>query len=465
MKISRIEPNPSSPPSVLERQESELATRERLERVLSLRHFLSIGINVGIGGSIYLIGAGIYRLSGTWSLILAAAVGTFVLIVALVMAEVSSRFESTGGCYVQTRTAFGPFWGFEIAWMLWFTRVTAQASLTNGIATSVAYFFGGTLINGERIACNAVVTLGIMLLHLRRVRFGAGITLSFAVFKLIPIAIVLSAAAWLGFIRPVHLSAMPSVSDSITVVLLLIFTLSGFEIIAVSAGEGRNPRRDVPMATVVSATVVLLVWMLLHVTLINTVPNLATEVRPVAASAARLMGGAMGTFVDLGAMVSMAGTCIVINLAASRSLYAVSMDKLLPRWFSVVHPIQRVPQNAILFSAAVVLVLSTAGSFEVLAAGAAIPRLLIFFGIAASLIRFRHSAALRRAVRASSFSLPFGSALAAFVMLICVLLFLMASRSQILFAVAGFGLGAVLYFGNAGYRVAQISRAGGIHED
>ena len=74
MKISRIEPNPSSPPSVLERQESELATRERLERVLSLRHFLSIGINVGIGGSIYLIGAGIYRLSGTWSLILAAAV-------------------------------------------------------------------------------------------------------------------------------------------------------------------------------------------------------------------------------------------------------------------------------------------------------------------------------------------------------------------------------------------------------
>lgn len=41
----------------------------------------------------------------------------------------------------------------------------------------------------------------------------------------------------------------------------------------------------------------------------------------------------------------------------------------------------------------------------------------------------------------------------------------MASRSQMLFAAAGFGLGAVLYFWNAGYRAAQLSHADGIHED
>ena len=61
----------------------------------------------------------------------------------------------------------------------------------------------GTLPAGARIACIVTVTLGVGLLHLRRVRFGARIMLSFAVFKLLPLVLVLSAAAWLGFIRPV----------------------------------------------------------------------------------------------------------------------------------------------------------------------------------------------------------------------------------------------------------------------
>jgi APA family basic amino acid/polyamine antiporter len=434
--------------------------RERLERVLSLRHFVAIGINVGIGGSIYLIGAAIYRLSGTWSLVLAAAVGAFSLIVSLVMADVSSRFESTGGCYVQTRAAFGAFCGFEAAWMLWFTRVTAQASLTNGIATSVGYFFGGTLPAAARIGCIVAVTLGVGLLHLRRVRFGARIMLSFAVFKLLPLLLVLSAAAWLGFIRVVPIGAPPGASDCITVALLLLFSLSGFEIIAVPAGEGRNPRRDVPLATIFSIGVVLTIWMLLHLTLINTVPNLGAEARPVAASAVRLMGPGMGVVVNLGAIVSALGTCVAIHLAASRSLYAVALDNLVPEWFSVLHPVQRVPRNAILFSTASVLVLSVFGSFEFLAVGSAIPRLVIFFGIAAALIRFRHSSAARNTVPTSAFVLPFGTVLAGLVMLICVLVFAMASLSQRSFTAIGVLLGALLYAGNAWNRSLAPARRG-----
>jgi basic amino acid/polyamine antiporter, APA family len=441
--------------------EPEFPANERLERVLSLRHFVAMGINVGIGGSIYLIGSGIYRLSGTWSLVLAAAVGAFSLIVSLVMADVSSRFESTGGCYVQTRAAFGPFCGFEIAWMLWFTRVTAQASLTNGIATSVGYFFGGTLPAGARIVCIVVVTLGIGLLHLRRVRFGARIMLSFAVFKLLPLGIVLSASAYLGFIRPVPISSPPGASDCITVALLLLFSLTGFEIIAVPAGEGRNPRRDVPLATILSIGIVLIIWMLLHLTLINTVPNLGAEARPVAVSAERLMGPAMGVVVNLGAIVSAVGTCIAIHLAASRSLYAVAADNLVPKWFSAVHPVQRVPHNAILFSTAAVLLLSFSGSFEFLAVGAAIPRLLIFFSIAAALIRFRHSPSIRNTVPPSAFVLPFGSVLAALVMLVCVIIFAMASLPQCSFTAAGVLLGALLYAGNARNR-SLASAYGGL---
>jgi basic amino acid/polyamine antiporter, APA family len=440
---------------------NELSPGIELERVLSLRHFVAIGINVGIGGSIYLIGADIYRLSGTFSLVLAVAVGLFSLIVSLVMAEVSGRFERTGGCYLQTRAAFGAFCGFEVGWVLWFTRITAQASLTDGIARSVGYFFGGTLSPEARIGCILLVTIGIAALHLRQVRYGAGTMLTFAVLKILPVAIVIGAAAWLGMIRPVAIGSTPSVSDSITTALLLLFSLSGFEIIAVPAGEGRYPRRDVPLATIVSIGIVLIVFTLLHVTLINTLPDLATEGRPVAASAARLMGPWSGAAVNLGAIVSALGTCIAIHLAASRSLYAVAVDKLLPSWFSMLDPVQRVPTNAILFSTVIVLLLSVPGTFEFLAVGATLPRLIIFFGIAAALIRFRHASSPRISVPASTFALPFGSVLAALVMLACLLVFALAPRAQLTFAAAATTLGALLYAVNARSRALPTSRLRG----
>lgn len=443
---------------------TEIAREGTLVRALSLRHFIAIGINVGIGGSIYLIGANVYRLSGSWSLVLAAAVGLFALAVSLIMAEVSGRFERTGGCYIQTRAAFGAFCGFEVAWMLWFTRITAQASLTDGIARSMGFFFGGTLGGPARIVCVAAVTLGIGALHLRQIRLGARVMLALAIFKILPLAIVLCVSGWLGFIRPVPIDPSPGIADSVTVALLLLFSLSGFEIIAVPAGEARDPRRDVPVATIVSMGIVLAVFMLLHVTLINTVPRLGSEPRPVAASAMRLMGPGMGEVVNLAAIVSALGTCIAVHLAASRSLYAVSVDELIPAWFSAVDPVQHVPKNAILFSTAVALVLSVSGSFEFLAVGSAIPRLIIFFGIAAALIRFRHSSRLRATIPGSTFALPFASVLAVLVMVVCVLVLVMASWLQVLFAVAGVGFGALLYGANASSRAGWTPWIGGREE-
>lgn len=424
------------------------AAEDRLQRKLSLRHFVAIGINVCIGGSIYLIGADAYRLSGNWSLALAGLVGVFALISALVMADVSSRFESTGGCYVQTRAAFGRFWGFQVGWMLWFTRVTAQAALTNGIATSIGYFTGATTSGWMRIVCIVAVTLAITMLHLRRVEQGARIILTFAIFKLLPLGTVLAAAAWFGVLRPVHFGAFPSASRVATVALLLVFSFSGYEVIPVSAGEGRNPRRDVPVATVLSVCVMVCVWLLLHWTLINTVPDLGSQSRPVAASARLLMGPAMGAFVNVGAIVSALGTCIGVHLAASRSLYAMAVDRLLLPWFGAVGPAQRVPDNAILFSAAVVLVLSLSGSFEILAVSSAIPRLFIFFSVAAALVRFRHGPAMEGIVSEPKFSLPCGSVLAAAVMVACAVLVVYVPHQQLLFGVIGFLVGTVLFLAN-----------------
>ena len=61
--------------------------------------------------------------------------------IALCFAEVGSRFDRTGGPYLPARVAYGRFIGFEVGWMMWFTRVASQASVVNGLALALAFYW------------------------------------------------------------------------------------------------------------------------------------------------------------------------------------------------------------------------------------------------------------------------------------------------------------------------------------
>src|SRR6185312_14680336 len=69
------------------------------------------------------------------------AVGLASMLFALAFAEVASRFDGTGGSYLYTRAAFGRFVGFEVGWMMWFTRVASGASVINGLALALGFYW------------------------------------------------------------------------------------------------------------------------------------------------------------------------------------------------------------------------------------------------------------------------------------------------------------------------------------
>ena len=66
--------------------------------------------------------ASVAALSGRWSMAIIVAVGLVTLMIVATFAEVSSRFDATGGPYLYTRAAFGRFAAFEVGWMQWFSR-------------------------------------------------------------------------------------------------------------------------------------------------------------------------------------------------------------------------------------------------------------------------------------------------------------------------------------------------------
>ena len=66
-----------------------------------------------------------------------AAIGIVSMLIALTFAEIASRFDATGGAYLYTRAAFGRLAGFEVGWMLWFTRVASWAAVINVLVSSL----------------------------------------------------------------------------------------------------------------------------------------------------------------------------------------------------------------------------------------------------------------------------------------------------------------------------------------
>ena len=111
-----------------------------LRRELGRWDLTAIGVNQVIGGALF-AQPSLYAASvGGWSPWLVAAVGLASLLVALSFAEVSSRFDATGGPYLYTRAAFGRFAAFEVGWMLWFTRTASWAAVINVLATALAFY-------------------------------------------------------------------------------------------------------------------------------------------------------------------------------------------------------------------------------------------------------------------------------------------------------------------------------------
>ena len=101
---------------------------------------VAITINGIIGAGIFGLPSKVYSLIGTYSLIAFVACALVVALIILCFAEVSSRFEETGGPYLYAREAYPPAVAFEVGWLIWLVRVTAFAANCNLLINYLSFF-------------------------------------------------------------------------------------------------------------------------------------------------------------------------------------------------------------------------------------------------------------------------------------------------------------------------------------
>jgi len=326
------------------------------KRLLSGVDVLCLGINAIVGSGIYAFPGMMAQQLGRASFLAFALCGLMSAVVGLCFAEAAGMFERSGGPYLYAQKAFGHFVGYLVGWSCWVAAVMSWAAVVRALPPYVGHLWPavGQGLGATVLAVAVTVALGMV--NYFGVKPGAYTADLLTAAKLVPL-VVLVAVGFLspsvdgGDFAPHGFSALPHAA------LAAFFAFQGFEVVAVPAGETRNPKRIAPLAVLGSLAGSTLLYMAVQWTATTSTPFIAGSKEPLALMGQYLLGNVGGQMVASAAVVSMLGFCAGVALAGPRYLEPLCEDGHLPRGLARRHPRRDTPHLAILTTTSLTCVL------------------------------------------------------------------------------------------------------------
>ena len=418
-------------------------TQEKLIRGINRWDLLAIAINTIIGAGIFGLPSKVAALIGNYGLIALILCAAIIALIVLCFAEVSSRFEATGGMYLYARESFGPVVGFEVGWIYWIVRLTTAAANCN-LLVSYLGFFDPRLNDGTaRAVVISLIFIVIATVNFLGIKQTTILTNIFTAGKILPLLVFVGVGMF--FIQPANFALPQSVEPGNfgAAILILVYAFSGFEATTILAGESREPRKNLPWALLVSLGLVALLYVLIQIVSVGNLPEIAKSERPLADAAVNFLGYWGASFITVGAVISILGNLNIGFLAASRIPFAIAEQGELPPVLAKTHDRFKTPSVSIILTAAVILVLTIQSSFLTALTIATITRLIVYATTCAALPVFR----FRKDAPPAQFSAPFGIAVSVLSLgLIAWLLSNVDFAKEGLAALVAIAAGLVVYF-------------------
>ncbi|MEU2359805.1 amino acid permease [Streptomyces noursei] len=291
-----------------------------------------------IGGGIFLLPASVAPF-GTISLVAFGVLTLGAISLALVFGRLAQRHPDTGGPYVYAREAFGDFAGFLSAWSYWTMTWVSNAALAVAAVGYVHVLFPGHASRGVDL----MVALGALwlpaLANFAGTRYVGAVQLVATVLKFVPLLFI--AIVGLFFFDPHKLGSFHEGGGSTlgglsAAAAILLYSYVGVESAAMSAGEVRDPERNVGRATVLGTIGAAVVYLLGTASVFGTVPHdkLVHSKAPFSDAVDAMFGGHWGgTLIAAAAVISIIGALNGWTLMSAQSPYAAAKDGLFPAAF------------------------------------------------------------------------------------------------------------------------------------
>jgi len=303
------------------------------------------------------------------------AILTFYIPLAAAVIFLNRLMPLEGGLYQWAKLAFNDFVAFLVAWNLWVFGISILAGIGLVVTTNISYAIGpqAAWMKEAKLLIN-LVSAGLVVLMVLAATRGLGLgkwvhnagglllMITFAALIGLPFF-----ALFRGTISEYHPFAMsiPTLSTyNINVFSkLALGALTGFEYVAILAGETKAPARNIARSVVIAAPIIAVMFILGTSSVLTFVtPATVDLISPIP----QVLSKGFGSFGWVGKIISLTIVGVVVRQIALMSIYfagntrlpmVAGWDSLLPKWFTGLHPKYKTPVNSILFVGAVTLVL------------------------------------------------------------------------------------------------------------
>jgi len=331
-----------------------------------------------IGSGIFIVSAEISRQVGApgWLLVVWLITGLLTLIGAVSYGELAAMMPKAGGQYVYLREAFSPMWGFLYGWTLF---LVIQTGTIAAVAVGFARYLGVLwpaisesnyiiapihLSSGYAVSLSTTQLVGVLMIALltwmntRGLKVGKLVQNIFTVTKtgaliaLIALGVTAGYQAvaananfgdlWTarGSLQDVGAGLTAATAFGLFVAICVaqtnsLFSADAWNNITFTAGEVKDPRRNIPLSLALGTTLVIGLYLLANVSYLTTLPLSAIQQAPsdrvASATADVIFPGYGAVIMAVAIMISTFGCTNGLILAGARAYYAMAQDGLFFR--------------------------------------------------------------------------------------------------------------------------------------
>lgn len=315
-----------------------------------------------IGSGVFMLPATLAQVSGPLPTIIAWIITTIgSILIAVSFANLGSKYPQTGGAYQYTKEAFGEFAGFLSAWLYWNGSWIGNSAIIVALASYTASIIPALHNPVISIIFTSSILWIFTIINIVGVKQAGKIQTFATVFKIVFFALFII-VAFLNFDTANIANLIPVGKGLDTVPLAATTTLwafVGMESATVTAGEIKDPEKNVRKSTIYGLIIAAIIYILISVASMGAMSNeaLAVSSAPLTDILTNILGTAIGRFLTVAVIICILGTTIGWLLSTARVSFAAGEDGVFPKFFGKISPKYNTPVNSLVIGSVLVNIL------------------------------------------------------------------------------------------------------------
>ncbi|CAN1271995.1 Cationic amino acid transporter 2, vacuolar [Linum perenne] len=385
---------------------------QQLAKELSVLHLIAIGVGSTIGAGVYILVGTVAREHSGPALALSFLIAGFAAALsAFCYAELASRCPSAGSAYHYTYICVGEGVAWLVGWALILEYTIGGSAVARGISPNLALLFGGEgslpfflarqTIPGLDIVidpCAAVLVFFVTGLLCVGIKESTMVQSIVTTVNVCAMMFVIVAGTYLGFKTGWSGYELPTgyfpfgVDGVLAGSATVFFAYIGFDSVASTAEEVKNPQRDLPMGIGFALSICCSLYMLVSIVVVGLVPYYAMDPDTPISSAFSSHGMHWAAYIiTAGAVMALCSTLLAnVSIFQPRILMAMARDGLLPSFFSDVNTKTQVPVKGTVVTGLCAATLALCMNVDQLAGMVSVGTLLAFTMVAISVLILRY---------------------------------------------------------------------------